>query len=120
MREISTTELAAWLVDAGRARPLLLDVREPWEYEKARIAGARLVPLREVPARLSEIDQDQDVVAICHHGGPSHPVALFLVKAGELQVPNLSGSVDGLARTIYPSVALYLKSLPLAHRPLPF
>jgi len=107
MREISATELAAWLADAGRARPLLLDVREPWEYEKARIAGARLVPLREVPARLSEIDQDQDVVAICHHGGRSHQVALFLEKAGYSKVHNLAGGVDAWSRTIDPSVPLY-------------
>jgi len=107
MREISATELAAWLADAGRARPLLLDVREPWEYEKARIAGARLVPLREVAARLSEIDQDQDVVAICHHGGRSRQVALFLEKAGYSKVHNLAGGVDAWSRTIDPSVPLY-------------
>ncbi|HEX9431976.1 MAG TPA: rhodanese-like domain-containing protein [Burkholderiales bacterium] len=107
MREISATELAAWLADAGRARPLLLDVREPWEYEKARIAGARLVPLREVPARLSEIEQDQDVVAICHHGGRSRQVALFLEKAGYSKVHNLAGGVDAWSRTIDPSVPLY-------------
>src|SRR5258706_2850631 len=104
MREISATELAAWLADAGRARPLLLDVREPWEYEKARIAGARLVPLREVPARLSEIDQDQDVVAICHHGGSSHQVPLFLGKAGYLEVHNLPGGADARSRTVHPAV----------------
>jgi rhodanese-related sulfurtransferase len=107
MTEISATELAAWLADAGRARPLLLDVREPWEYEKARIAGARLVPLREVPARLSEIAPDQDVVAICHHGGRSHQVALFLEKAGYSKVHNLAGGVDAWSRTVDPSVPLY-------------
>ena len=107
MRQISATELAAWLADAGRARPLLLDVREPWEYEKARIAGAQLVPLREVPARLSEIDQDQDVVAICHHGGRSQQVALFLDKAGYKKIHNLVGGVDAWSRTIDPSVPLY-------------
>jgi rhodanese-related sulfurtransferase len=107
MTEISATELAAWLADAGRARPLLLDVREPWEYEKARIAGAQLVPLREVAARLSEIDQDQDVVAICHHGGRSRQVALFLEKAGYSKVHNLAGGVDAWSRTIDPSVPLY-------------
>jgi rhodanese-related sulfurtransferase len=107
MKQISASELAAWLADAGRARPLLLDVREPWEFEKARIAGAQLVSMREVPARLSEIDQDQDVVAICHHGGRSQQVALFLEKAGYLKVHNLVGGVDAWSRTIDPSVPLY-------------
>ena len=54
MREISATELAAWLADASRAKPLLLDVREAWEYEKARIAGAQFVPMREIPGRLEK------------------------------------------------------------------
>src|SRR2546429_1801990 len=107
MRQINASELAAWLADAGRAKPLLLDVREPWEFEKARIAGAQLVPMREVPARLSEIDQDQDVVAICHHGGRSQEVALFLEKAGYPKVHNLVGGVDAWSRTIDPSVPLY-------------
>ena len=107
MREISATELAAWLADAGRAKPLLLDVREPWEFDKARIAGAQLVPMREVPARLNEIDQQKDVVAICHHGGRSLQVALFLEKAGYKKLHNLVGGVDAWSRTIDPSVPLY-------------
>ena len=107
MKQISASELAAWLADASRDPPLLLDVREPWEYEKARIAGAQLVPMREVPARLSEIDQGKDVVAICHHGGRSQQVALFLEKAGYQKVHNLAGGVDAWSRTIDPSVPLY-------------
>jgi len=107
MKQISASELAAWLADASRDPPLLLDVREPWEYEKARIAGAQLVPMREVPARLSEIDQGKDVVAICHHGGRSQQVALFLEKTGYQKVHNLAGGVDAWSRTIDPSVPLY-------------
>src|SRR5438552_18812328 len=102
MRQISATELAAWLADASRARPLLLDVREPWEYEKARIAGAQLVPMREVPARLEEIDPDKEGVAICHHGGRSQQVAMFLVTAGSTKIHNLAGAVDAQSKTIDP------------------
>ena len=107
MKQISASELAAWLADASRDPPLLLDVREPWEYEKARIAGAQLVPMREVPARLSEIDQGKDVVAICHHGGRSQQVALFLEKTGYQKVHNLAGGVDAWSRTVDPTVPLY-------------
>jgi len=107
MREISATELAAWLADASRARPLLLDVREPWEYEKARIEGAQLVPMREVPGRLDELDQEREVVAICHHGGRSQQVALFLEKAGFRKIHNLVGGVDAWSRTVDPTVPLY-------------
>jgi rhodanese-related sulfurtransferase len=107
MRQITAPDLAAWLADTGRERPLLLDVREPWEYEKARIAGAQLVPMRDVPKRLDEIDQDKEVVAICHHGGRSAQVAMFLEKAGYAKVHNLLGGVDAWSRTVDPTVPLY-------------
>ena len=107
MKPISASELAAWLADASRAKPLLLDVREPWEYEKARIEGAQLLPMREVPGRLDELDQERDVVAICHHGGRSQQVALFLEKAGFKKIHNLVGGVDAWSRTVDPTVPLY-------------
>jgi len=107
MKPISASELAAWLADASRAKPLLLDVREPWEYEKARIEGAQLLPMREVPGRLDELDQERDVVAICHHGGRSQQVALYLEKAGFKKIHNLVGGVDAWSRTVDPTVPLY-------------
>lgn len=107
MKSISAPELAAWLADAGREKPVLLDVREPWEFEKARIAGAALVPMREVPARLAEIDRHRDVVAICHHGGRSAQVAIFLEKNGYGRVHNLVGGVDAWSRTVDPAVPIY-------------
>lgn len=107
MRSISAPELAAWLADPGREKPLLLDVREPWEYERARIADSQLVPMREIPARLAELDAGKEVVAICHHGGRSAQVALFLEKNGFSKVHNLVGGVDAWSRTVDPAVALY-------------
>ena len=107
MKQISAPELAAWLSDAAREKPVLLDVREPWEFERARIEGAQLVPMREVPARLEEIEQGRPVVAICHHGGRSMQVALFLEKAGYNDVHNLVGGVDAWSRTVDPAVPLY-------------
>ena len=107
MREITPAELAAWLADAGRAKPLLLDVREPWEYERARIAGAELMPMRQLPGRLQELDPAQDIVAICHHGGRSLQVAMFLEKNGFGKVHNLVGGVDAWSRTVDPAVPIY-------------
>ena len=107
MQQISPPELAAWLADNGREPPLLLDVREPWEHEKARIEGARLVPMRELPARLDEIAKDRHVVAVCHHGGRSLQVAMFLEKNGYDKVHNLAGGVDAWSRTVDPAVPLY-------------
>ena len=107
MKQITPRELAAWLSDAAREKPVLLDVREPWEYEKARIEGAILIPMREVPARMSQIDEERDVVAICHHGGRSLQVAMFLEKNGFTKVHNLQGGVDAWSRTVDPAVPLY-------------
>ena len=107
MKQISAPELAAWLADASREKPLLLDVREPWEFERAKIEGARLLPMREVPARVSEIDPSKPVVAICHHGGRSMQVAVFLEKAGYKNVHNLVGGVDAWSRTVDPAVPVY-------------
>lgn len=107
MKSISAPELAAWLADASRDPPILLDVREPWELEKAYIAGVLRVPMRELPARLGEVDRARDVVAICHHGGRSAQVALFLEKNGYGKVHNLVGGVDAWSRTVDPAVPLY-------------
>ena len=107
MKQITPGELSAWLADAQRAKPLLLDVREPWEFQTARIEGSTPIPMREMPARLGELDPDREVVAICHHGGRSQQVALFLEKNGFSKVHNLVGGVDAWSRTIDPAVPLY-------------
>jgi rhodanese-related sulfurtransferase len=107
MERITAGELAAWLADERREKPVLLDVREPWEYEKARIDGATLVPMREVPSRIGQIDEGKEVVAICHHGGRSMQVAVFLEKQGFKRVHNLVGGIDAWSRTVDPAVPLY-------------
>ena len=107
MERITAGELAAWLADERREKPLLLDVREPWEYEKARIDGATLIPMREVPSRIEQIDEHKEVVAICHHGGRSMQVAMFLEKQGFKRVHNLVGGIDAWSRTVDPAIPLY-------------
>jgi len=107
MERITAGALAAWLADERREKPVLLDVREPWEYEKARIEGATLMPMRELPSRVGQIDEDREVVAICHHGGRSMQVAMFLEKQGFKRVHNLVGGIDAWSRTVDPAVPLY-------------
>jgi rhodanese-related sulfurtransferase len=107
LRQLSATELAAWLADAQREKPLLLDVREPWEWQAARIEGSQHIPMRERPARVAEIERGREVVAICHHGGRSMQVAMFLEKQGFTRVHNLVGGIDAWSRTVDPAVPLY-------------
>lgn len=107
MRQIAAAELAAWLGDASRAKPQLLDVREPWEVQICGIPGAAHVPMRQIPARAGELDPDQDVVVICHHGARSMQVAMFLERSGYSKVHNLAGGVDSWAKTVDPSMPVY-------------
>jgi rhodanese-related sulfurtransferase len=107
MKQIAPAELAAWLGDKQRASPLLLDVREPWEFQTCSIAGSRLLPMGEVAARKDELDAQAEVVVICHHGGRSMQVAMFLERSGFAKVHNLAGGVDAWARTVDPSMPVY-------------
>ena len=106
MKSLSVRELADWLADAARPAPLLLDVREPWEYQICRIEGSQLVPMRELAQNWQELPLDGPVVCICHHGGRSAQVALFLERQGK-EAYNLSGGVDAWARQVDPAMATY-------------
>ena len=107
VKQLNPAELAAWLADKNREAPLLLDVREPWEHDKARIAGSQLLPMGQVQARVAELDDKREVVAICHHGGRSLQTALFLEKSGFSRVHNLAGGIDAWSRIVDASVPLY-------------
>ena len=107
MRELTAAQLKAWLDDAGRKRPILLDVREAWEVQICRIPGSVHMPMGEAPARAGELDPQAPLVAICHHGGRSMQVAMFLEQNGFAKVHNLAGGVDGWARNVEPSMPVY-------------
>lgn len=107
MKNISPAELAARLADAGAAAPVLLDVREPWEFQTCRIENSLLVPMREIPGRLAELDPAAETVVICHHGSRSMQVALFLEKQGFRNVLNLAGGVNAWARTVDSAMPVY-------------
>src|ERR1700754_3606255 len=107
MKQITPAQLAAWLGEKGRAQPVLLDVREQWEVQTCSIPGSRHVPMGEIAARKDELDARAEVVVICHHGGRSMQVAMFLEKNGFAKVHNLAGGVDAWARTVDPSMQVY-------------
>jgi rhodanese-related sulfurtransferase len=107
MNQITPAQLAAWVADKGRAKPLLLDVREPWEFQTCNIAGSLHVPMGEIPSRTGELDPDSEVVVICHHGGRSMQVAMFLEKNGFPKVHNLAGGVDAWAKSVDPAMPVY-------------
>jgi rhodanese-related sulfurtransferase len=97
MNHITAPELATRLADESLPRPVLLDVREPWEFETCKIEGSTLIPMNTIPARLQELDEDAEIVCICHHGARSMSVAAFLERNGFANITNLTGGVHAWA-----------------------
>ncbi|HEU4698189.1 MAG TPA: molybdopterin-synthase adenylyltransferase MoeB [Gemmatimonadales bacterium] len=104
--EISVAELRAALRGEG-PRPVVLDVREPHEWEIARIPGARLIPLGELPGRLDELERGVEIVAHCHHGARSLRAVRLLREAGFERVRSLAGGIDAWAVEVDPTVRRY-------------
>lgn len=105
LKEITVQELKRRL-DAGDALTVL-DVREPWEYELAHLPGSLLIPLNEVPERLTELDTGAELVVMCKVGGRSRRAAQFLQARGFDKVANLAGGIDAWTRDIDPTLASY-------------
>ncbi len=99
MREFSATELKQYL-DNAEQQPLLLDVRQPWEYDVCRLENCQLIPMSQIPAKLDQLDQNQETVVICHHGIRSRSVGRYLEQAGFTNIINLSGGVDQWAKQV--------------------
>ncbi len=103
--EISAHEAANLLKD-NQAR--LIDVREPWEFSTAHIEGSVLMPMGDVPGRAhQELDPDERLVILCHHGQRSLNVAAWLRNQGFEQAQSLRGGIDAWAAQIDPSVGRY-------------
>ncbi len=93
---------------AGEARPVLLDVREPWEFETARLEGSLLMPMGDVPSRAhTELDPDAHIVVLCHHGQRSLSVAMWLRGQGFERAQSLAGGIDAWSRTVDAKVPRY-------------
>ena len=107
IQPLSARDLAAWLADPARPRPLLLDVREPWEVALGQLADSRSVPMNDVPQRLPEIDLERPIVCICHHGARSLQVAGFLAARGADDVHNLTGGTAAWSRDVDPTLPSY-------------
>lgn len=107
MQHLTAPELSGWITDTSRPAPLLLDVREPWEFSTCHIDGALPMPMRSIPARLSELDQTRPIVCICHHGARSLQVAHFLEQNDFTAVSNLTGGVHAWAQLVDPAMPVY-------------
>ena len=105
VNEITVSELKARR-DSGTG-PLVVDVREKWELDVARIPDVLHIPMGEIPARVGELPADKEIVVMCRSGGRSMQVAQFLDRSGFKNVANLTGGILAWSRDVDPSVRAY-------------
>ena len=94
-------------IQSSAGEPLLLDVRETWEYKVCHIEGSTLVPMQDIASELSKLDPKRETIVICHHGIRSRMVANYLEQSGFEKVINLSGGVKSWAEQVDPNMAVY-------------
>jgi rhodanese-related sulfurtransferase len=107
-REINVKELSR-LLGAGE-KVVLVDVRQPWEHQTARLPDSVLIPLNELPQRAEEVEVPDGalVVTYCHHGVRSLTGAAILEARGVTNVVSLAGGIDAWSQHVDPAVARYL------------
>jgi rhodanese-related sulfurtransferase len=104
MSNMSAAQLAAHL---ETAEPMLLDVREPWEYEICHILGSINIPMGQIAQQLTRLQVVNEIVVICHHGIRSENVIRFLQPQLHATLVNLDGGVDAWAREVDPDMPVY-------------
>jgi len=93
---------------ASPQKPILLDVRESWEFQTAHIEGSTLIPMAEVPARaFNELDEEDSILVLCHHGARSLSVAVWLRNQGFDKAQSIAGGIDAWSRAIDPHIPRY-------------
>ncbi|GGC08546.1 rhodanese-like domain-containing protein [Oxalicibacterium flavum] len=107
MQQLTAPEVAALIAESSANSPLLLDVREPWEFQTCRIDGSVSIPMNTIPGEIDRLDRETPVVCICHHGMRSLRVAHFLEANGFTQVINLSGGIHAWAQQVDPAMPTY-------------
>jgi rhodanese-related sulfurtransferase len=102
---ITPTELKSRL-DKGD-QVVLLDVRDQWEFDTAKLKGSTLIPLTTLPQSLDKLNRDAEIIAICHHGMRSADATNFLLQQGFSNVKNLVGGIDAWSVQVDHSVPRY-------------
>jgi rhodanese-related sulfurtransferase len=87
--------------------PLVLDVRENWEREAARLPGTLDIPMNDIPQRMAELPREREIVVMCHGGVRSLKVAQFLAQHGFSRLANLSGGIHAWACEVDPGIGTY-------------
>ena len=107
MIEKSVLEVSEILKDANIAS-VILDVREKWEYDICHIKESVHIPMGQIAERKDELNMEDTIIVVCHHGIRSRMVAKFLDASGFINVINLSGGVDSWSKEVDQSMPKYV------------
>lgn len=105
VRELHPAVLASRLTSG--AAITVIDVREPWEWETARLAVARHIPLGEFARAATSLEQSDEIVIYCHHGVRSRAAANYLAEQGFTRLWNLAGGIDRYSLEVDPAIPRY-------------
>ena len=106
MRQFTPKQLQDYLAQA-EIQPLLLDVREQWEFEYCSIKGSILIPMGELPNEIDTLDPNKETIMICHHGIRSRHMGYYMEQAGFKNITNLEGGVEQWAEDVEPDMKRY-------------
>ena len=106
MQDLTPKEVRNYLATTTPP-PVLLDVREPWEYDTVNLPNSVLLPMQQIGGIKSHFPEDQELIIICHHGVRSMHVARYLESVGFSRIINLKGGIDRWARDLDPEMPLY-------------
>jgi rhodanese-related sulfurtransferase len=113
IEQLRPADLPAWVAAHAQAGvlPLVLDVREPWALQTAQVKAQGFevlaIPMRELPARLTELPANRPIACLCHHGVRSQHVAAFLLNNGVEQVLNIAGGIEAWSTELDTQVPHY-------------
>ena len=121
MRHFNAKQLHDYLgsLAVTDSAPLLLDVREQWEFDYCHIEGSVLIPMGELPAELdsfdtemdagidADLDHEREIIMICHHGIRSRQMGYYMEQAGFSSITNLDGGVEQWAKDIDKTMKRY-------------
>ncbi len=99
MEQLPVQQLKDWL-DRGEVPPRIIDVREPWEHNVCRIEPSELIPMGQIPNHVENLDPEQELIILCHHGIRSLQVCRFLEHHGFTKLYNVYGGIDAWAKEV--------------------
>jgi rhodanese-related sulfurtransferase len=105
MKQFTAEQLKDYL--ATGKTPVILDVREAWEYEICHLANSIHMSMSQIPARRDELNPEDEIIVLCHHGIRSIQVATYLESQGFLNLINLEGGIDTWAKSVDTAMSQY-------------